>query len=231
MYSCFFCFRALSTQQGGYVRATNLYYYYYYTFQTFSYHLHWSHNKLKHLVLTIFLDRTKKWHLLSRSWYWAPHSYMFKYTVKTSFYVLILLFYIISEESDEEDERPTRRRRLAERAAEGVEDDEEVNKRFILIMLTLLLGEWYLCSVYMIAHMWYFTRIMQMSWPLCMKVTSVIVCHKGHVHMHLEIGVKLESKSNTYVMSYYDSVHLLSNPCSVWNSTVSNYIILFIWKF
>ena len=26
----FFCFRALSTQQGGYVRATNLYYYYYY---------------------------------------------------------------------------------------------------------------------------------------------------------------------------------------------------------
>ena len=25
----FFCFRALSTQQGGYVRATNLYYYYY----------------------------------------------------------------------------------------------------------------------------------------------------------------------------------------------------------
>ena len=30
LYSCFFCFRALSTQQGGYVRATNLYYYYYY---------------------------------------------------------------------------------------------------------------------------------------------------------------------------------------------------------
>ena len=27
LYSCFFCFRALSTQQGGYVRATNLYYY------------------------------------------------------------------------------------------------------------------------------------------------------------------------------------------------------------
>ena len=26
----FFCFRALSTQQGGYVGATNLYYYYYY---------------------------------------------------------------------------------------------------------------------------------------------------------------------------------------------------------
>ena len=30
LYSCFFCFfscfRALSTQQGGYVRATNLYY-------------------------------------------------------------------------------------------------------------------------------------------------------------------------------------------------------------
>ena len=26
----FLCFRALSTQQGGYVRATNLYYYYYY---------------------------------------------------------------------------------------------------------------------------------------------------------------------------------------------------------
>ena len=25
----FLCFRALSTQQGGYVRATNLYYYYY----------------------------------------------------------------------------------------------------------------------------------------------------------------------------------------------------------
>ena len=30
LYSCFFCFHALSTQQGGYVRATNLYYYYYY---------------------------------------------------------------------------------------------------------------------------------------------------------------------------------------------------------
>ena len=30
LYSCFFCFCALSTQQGGYVRATNLYYYYYY---------------------------------------------------------------------------------------------------------------------------------------------------------------------------------------------------------
>ena len=30
LYSCFFCFRALSTQQGGYVRVTNLYYYYYY---------------------------------------------------------------------------------------------------------------------------------------------------------------------------------------------------------
>ena len=30
LYSCFFCFRALSTQQGGYVRATKLYYYYYY---------------------------------------------------------------------------------------------------------------------------------------------------------------------------------------------------------
>ena len=30
LHSCFFCFRALSTQQGGYVRATNLYYYYYY---------------------------------------------------------------------------------------------------------------------------------------------------------------------------------------------------------
>ena len=28
LYSCFFCFRALSTQQGGYVRATNLYYYF-----------------------------------------------------------------------------------------------------------------------------------------------------------------------------------------------------------
>ena len=26
----FLCFRALSTQQGGYVLATNLYYYYYY---------------------------------------------------------------------------------------------------------------------------------------------------------------------------------------------------------
>ena len=26
----FLCFRALSTQHGGYVRATNLYYYYYY---------------------------------------------------------------------------------------------------------------------------------------------------------------------------------------------------------
>ena len=26
----FLCFRALSTQQGGYVHATNLYYYYYY---------------------------------------------------------------------------------------------------------------------------------------------------------------------------------------------------------
>ena len=26
LYSCFFCFRALSTQQAGYVRATNLYY-------------------------------------------------------------------------------------------------------------------------------------------------------------------------------------------------------------
>ena len=30
LYSCFFCFRALSTQQGGYVRAKNRYYYYYY---------------------------------------------------------------------------------------------------------------------------------------------------------------------------------------------------------
>ena len=31
LYLCFFfCFRALSTQQGGYVRVTNLYYYYYY---------------------------------------------------------------------------------------------------------------------------------------------------------------------------------------------------------
>ena len=30
LYSCFLCVRALSTQQGGYVRATNLYYYYYY---------------------------------------------------------------------------------------------------------------------------------------------------------------------------------------------------------
>ena len=30
LYSCVFCFRALSTQQGGYVRATNHYYYYYY---------------------------------------------------------------------------------------------------------------------------------------------------------------------------------------------------------
>ena len=29
LYSCFFCFCALSTQQGGYVRATNHYYYYY----------------------------------------------------------------------------------------------------------------------------------------------------------------------------------------------------------
>ena len=26
----FLCFRALSTQQGGYVRTTNIYYYYYY---------------------------------------------------------------------------------------------------------------------------------------------------------------------------------------------------------
>ena len=30
LYSCFFCYHALSTQQGGYVRAINLYYYYYY---------------------------------------------------------------------------------------------------------------------------------------------------------------------------------------------------------
>ena len=30
LYSCLFCFRALSTQQGVYVRATNIYYYYYY---------------------------------------------------------------------------------------------------------------------------------------------------------------------------------------------------------
>ena len=29
LYSCFFYFRALSTQQGGYVRATNLYYDYF----------------------------------------------------------------------------------------------------------------------------------------------------------------------------------------------------------
>ena len=35
LYSCFFCFRALSTQQGGYVRTTNLYYYYYYYYYTF----------------------------------------------------------------------------------------------------------------------------------------------------------------------------------------------------
>ena len=38
LYSCFFCFRALSTQQGGYVRATNLYYYYYY-YENTCYHM------------------------------------------------------------------------------------------------------------------------------------------------------------------------------------------------
>ena len=37
LYSCFFCFRALSTQQGGYVRATNLYYYYYYYYVSHDY--------------------------------------------------------------------------------------------------------------------------------------------------------------------------------------------------
>ena len=31
----FLCFRALGTQQGGYVRATNLYYYYYYYYYYF----------------------------------------------------------------------------------------------------------------------------------------------------------------------------------------------------
>ena len=30
------CFRALSTQQDGYVRATNLYYYYYYYYHHYS---------------------------------------------------------------------------------------------------------------------------------------------------------------------------------------------------
>ena len=46
----FFCFRALSTQQGGYVRATNLYYYYYYYYYavpTHCVHLEYiSHNVL-----------------------------------------------------------------------------------------------------------------------------------------------------------------------------------------